>query len=192
MTIESAVAALTASTTALTTAVGTQQLAVTAAVENFTATTARVNALTNVQNTSDANKPVSAATQLALDTKQLTLVSGVNIKRVNGVDLTGAGDISIQRSATSLTKLQYDDRGNLRNLSPEIDDSAVIVGMGLYMWTNTKEEPDDDETCFSTATGQWVLTIATRAFADIQNEFEKEVLLDRVEALNNLLGITPY
>jgi hypothetical protein len=193
MTIETEVAALTTSTTALVTAVGLQQITVDAHITAFAAVTNKVNTELNlVDNTADADKPVSAATQLALDTKQLTLVSGVNIKRVNGVDLTGAGDVSIQRSATSLTKLQYDDRGDLRNLSPEIDDSAIIVGMGLYMWTNTKEEPDDDETCFSTATGQWVLTMATRAFSDIQNEFEKEVLLDRVEAINNLLGITPY
>jgi hypothetical protein len=73
--------------------------------------------LANVDNTSDANKPVSSATQAALDGKaatihghfidditdlqstidgkQATLVSGTNIKSVNGNSLLGSGDIPI-------------------------------------------------------------------------------------------------
>jgi hypothetical protein len=192
MTIEAEVASLTASTTALVSAVGIQQLAVTEAVGNFTATTARVNALNNVNNTADADKPVSTATVAAIALKQSVLVSGLNISTVNGQSLLGGVPLVIERSATSLTKVQYDDRGTLRNLSPQLDDAAVVVSMGLYTWTNTKEEPDDDETCFSTASGQWVLTIATRAFSDIQDTFEKEVLLDKLEVIDGLLGISIY
>ena len=44
-------------------------------------------ALNAVDNTSDANKPISSATQTALDAKQATLVSGTNIKTVNGNSL---------------------------------------------------------------------------------------------------------
>jgi hypothetical protein len=189
MTIETEVAALTTSTTALVTAVGLQQITVDAHIAAFDAVTNKVNTELNlVDNTADADKPVSTATQTALDLKQVSLVSGVNIKRVNGIDLTGAGDATILFSSTSMTKFQYDDRGDMRNLSPQLDDAAIIVGMGLYTWTNTKDEPDDDETCFSTATGQWVLTIATRAFSDIQDTFEKEVLLDKLESIDALLA----
>jgi hypothetical protein len=49
--------------------------------------------LANVDNTSDLNKPVSTATQAVLNTKQATLVSGTNIKTINGVSLLGSGDI---------------------------------------------------------------------------------------------------
>jgi len=52
-------------------------------------------ALNNVDNTSDANKPVSSAQQTALDAKQATLVSGTNIKTVNNTSLLGSGNIAI-------------------------------------------------------------------------------------------------
>ena len=57
---------------------------------------ARTNiGLSNVNNTSDANKPVSTATQTALDTKQATLVSGTNIKTVNSTSLLGSGNVNL-------------------------------------------------------------------------------------------------
>jgi hypothetical protein len=49
--------------------------------------------LSNVDNTSDANKPVSSATQTALNAKQDTLVSGTNIKTINGDSIVGSGNI---------------------------------------------------------------------------------------------------
>lgn len=59
--------------------------------------------LGNVDNTSDANKPVSTATQTALNAKQDTLVSGTNIKTVNSTSLLGSGDISVQNPITLTT-----------------------------------------------------------------------------------------
>ncbi len=51
--------------------------------------------LGNVNNTSDAEKPVSTATAAALSGKQATLVSGTNIKTINSTSLLGSGDIVI-------------------------------------------------------------------------------------------------
>jgi hypothetical protein len=51
--------------------------------------------LGNVDNTSDLNKPISTATQTALNAKQDTLVSGTNIKTVNGNSLVGSGGINV-------------------------------------------------------------------------------------------------
>lgn len=51
--------------------------------------------LGNVDNTSDADKPVSAATQTALNAKQDTLVSGTNIKTINGGSVLGSGDLAV-------------------------------------------------------------------------------------------------
>ena len=51
--------------------------------------------LGNVDNTSDADKPISTATSTALSGKQATLVSGTNIKTINGDSLLGSGDITI-------------------------------------------------------------------------------------------------
>ena len=52
-------------------------------------------ALNAVDNTSDANKPISSATQTALDAKQATLVSGTNIKTINSTTIVGSGNISV-------------------------------------------------------------------------------------------------
>lgn len=160
MTIESAVSDLTTATTTLTTAVGTQQASIVAAVATFAATTGRVNTgLNNVDNTHDVDKPLSTAAIATLATKQLTLVSGVNISTVNGQSLLGGSPLVIARSATSLTSLAYESRGTLRTTLPQPDDSVVIEGLGLYMWVATQLEPDDDETCFNTAMGQWLLDV---------------------------------
>ena len=52
--------------------------------------------LSNVDNTSDLAKPISIATQSALNTKQSTLVSGTNIKTVNNKNLLGSGNVHIE------------------------------------------------------------------------------------------------
>ena len=57
--------------------------------------------LSNVDNTSDVNKPISSATQTALDSKQATLVSGTNIKTINGTSVLGSGDITISSGGVS-------------------------------------------------------------------------------------------
>ena len=59
--------------------------------------------LGNVDNTSDLDKPISTATQTALDGKQDTLVSGVNIKTINGNNITGAGNIEIDAEINTPT-----------------------------------------------------------------------------------------
>lgn len=51
--------------------------------------------LGNVDNTSDANKPISTATQTALNAKQNTLVSGTNIKTINENSILGAGNVDV-------------------------------------------------------------------------------------------------
>lgn len=51
--------------------------------------------LSNIDNTSDANKPISSATQTALDSKQNNLVPGTNIKTINNTSLLGSGNIDI-------------------------------------------------------------------------------------------------
>jgi len=56
--------------------------------------------LGNVDNTSDANKPISTATQTALNAKQDTLVSGTNIKTINGASVLGSGDLVVGGSTT--------------------------------------------------------------------------------------------
>lgn len=51
--------------------------------------------LSNVDNTSDLSKPISTATQTALNAKQDTLVSATNIKTINGSSVLGSGDLVV-------------------------------------------------------------------------------------------------
>lgn len=66
--------------------------------KTFTGTTSGITksmvGLNNVDNTSDVNKPVSTATQTALNLKQDTLVSGTNLKTINSTTLLGSGNIT--------------------------------------------------------------------------------------------------
>lgn len=69
--------------------------------------------VSNVDNTSDANKPVSVAQQAALDLKQAFLVSGTNIKTVNNTSLLGSGDIAITGLAAGSSPLIAGKQGYL-------------------------------------------------------------------------------
>jgi hypothetical protein len=64
-------------------------------------------ALNNVDNTTDANKPVSSATQTALDAKQATLVSATNIKTINSTSVLGSGNIAVEPTITATTSADY-------------------------------------------------------------------------------------
>ena len=194
MTIETEVAALTTATNSLVSAVLTQQTAVTSAVSNFTDTTSTVtNDLNFVDNVRDANKPISIATQTALNTKQVNLVSGSNISTINGASILSGTPLVVERGATSLVSLAYEDRGTLKldpvggNPPNIVDDSVVVEGLGMFMWTDTQIEPDDDETCFSTpSSGQWLLSTPAydllAAYELVEDAYVDEFIEDQLSA----------
>lgn len=94
--------------------------------------------LDNVDNTSDLNKPISTATQTALNGKQATLVSGTNIKTINNQSLLGSGNINIQgggavnsvNGQTGTVVLTASDVGALPD-STVIPTEATVSGWGF-------------------------------------------------------------
>ena len=64
--------------------------------------------LGGVDNTSDLAKPISTATQAALNTKQSTLVSGTDIKTINGESILGSGNLDVGGGGLSGPTLQGD------------------------------------------------------------------------------------
>ena len=64
--------------------------------------------LSNVDNTSDANKPISTATQTALDGKQATLVSWTNIKTINNTSVLGSWNIDTNQVSDSAYSSSWD------------------------------------------------------------------------------------
>jgi hypothetical protein len=195
MTIESAVGDLTTATTALTSAVLTQQTSVVAAVAAFAATTGRVNTgLNNVDNTADADKPLSTADITALAGKQITLVSGVNISTIDGFDLLSGAPIIITKAKAVNNLLMYENRADMRNIAGAIGESYVVDGLGFFMWMSGTIEPDDDETCFTVlphndVTGQWLLSLPhsdlLSAWALIEDAFRDELDEDEVKRLSS-------
>ena len=87
-------------------------------------------ALNNVDNTSDANKPVSSATQTALDAKQATLVSGTNIKTINGSTVLGSGNIAISSAVAwgGITGTLSTQTDLQTALDLKVDENAAITG----------------------------------------------------------------
>jgi len=89
--------------------------------------------LGNVDNTSDANKPISTATQTALNAKQDTLVSGTNIKTVNSNSLLGSGNIAVQPTLTSGGNIRSINNqtlltsGNLNIFQQLINTSGLVI-----------------------------------------------------------------
>jgi hypothetical protein len=87
-------------------------------------------ALNNVDNTSDANKPVSSATQSALNAKQDTLVSGTNIKTINGTSVLGSGNIAISSAVAwgGVTGTLSNQTDLQTALDLKVDENAAITG----------------------------------------------------------------
>ncbi len=112
--------------------------------------------LSNVDNTSDADKPVSTATQTALNTKQDALVSGTNIKTINGESVLGAGDLAISSSSSTLTidnktsayTVVASDLGKIINCTSGTFTvsltAAATLGVGFNCWIwNTSNTATD-------------------------------------------------
>jgi hypothetical protein len=82
--------------------------------------TKNVIGLSHIDNTSDLEKPLSTAMQLALSSKQPVLVSGTSIKSINNVSLVGGGNVTIGGDATAVAS------GSTLTLS--LSPSGVIAG----------------------------------------------------------------
>lgn len=60
----------------------------------------------------------------------------------------------------------YTDRGSLRSQTPTSGELAIVDGLGLLVFAQASDEPDDDESCFATATGRWLLQAASWDLVD--------------------------
>ena len=60
-------------------------------------------------------------------------------------------------SGGGMPSYTYAQRGDLRASGGQF---AVVDGLGLFQHVAGSDEPDDDESCFATATGRWLLQAA--------------------------------
>jgi hypothetical protein len=103
--------------------------------------------LGDVDNTSDANKPVSMAQQTALDSKQDTLISGTSIRTINGQSILGSGNMVVAGSGaswswvfpTSADRLALSSltEADLYKLGWEVDSGSawVLTAVSPATWT---------------------------------------------------------
>ena len=76
----------------------------------------------------------------------------LKVKTLNSQSLLGEGNVVVNPALD----VAYADRGTLRSLTT-LTDSVIVDGIGLFRHVTGSMEPDDDETCFATATGRWLL-----------------------------------
>ena len=62
--------------------------------------------------------------------------------------------------------IAYDSRATLRATAGATGDQALVDGLGLFVYQDASDEPDDDESCFATATGCWLLQAASWDLVD--------------------------
>ena len=85
-------------------------------------------------------------------------------------------------SGGGMPSYTYDQRGDLRASGGQF---AVVDGLGLFQHVAGSDEPDDDESCFATATGRWLLQAAHWDLVDAWQlpEFEERDAYDEDEPL---------
>lgn len=64
-----------------------------------------------------------------------------------------AGSMSAKQDGVPV--IAYDNRGSLRTNTTA--GRAIVDGLGLFAFEAGSTEPDDDESCFATSTGRWLL-----------------------------------
>lgn len=76
--------------------------------------------LDQVDNTSDLAKPISVLTQIALSNKQGLLLSGSNIKTLNGISVLGSGNITLEGDISTTN--------NSNTLTLTLNNTGVAAG----------------------------------------------------------------
>ena len=111
-----------------------------------------------VDNTADADKPVSTAVAAALAEKQATLVSGTNIKTINGTTLLGSGNVTIKTVSLSGTL----DVTGLETKTYTITDYSSFSGYDVAVTAGSASLSGDQLTYTAPSTGQVVTITVTR------------------------------
>lgn len=93
----------------------------------------------------------------------------------------------------TFTTYTYANRGQLRTFKPLDTSLAVVEGLGFFEYTVGSDEPDDDESCFATDAGRWLLVAPSWDLVDawqMVDEDAQDVYLDTLNG--RLLFGTAY
>lgn len=86
-----------------------------------------------------------------------------------------------------LRRIGYDNRADLRALTPLADDLALVEGLGLFQhFAGADEGPDDDETAFQTASGYWLLICPSWDVVEACTLQERDYRNGRIDAASRV------
>jgi len=91
----------------------------------------------------------------------------------------------VDSTAGKITRLAYDNRGDLR-LRGGDGDRRMVGDLGLFIFVASSTEPDDDETCFAAAGGCWELELPDAALLQAWDEFDAQILVDTTDSALDL------
>jgi hypothetical protein len=107
----------------------------------------------------------------------------------------GAGLPPVWGDVQGIATYTYDNRNDLRSVDGPADSYALIQGLGLFKWEAGSTEPDDDESCFATTSGRWLLEAVSwdvvSEWSNLENEIELIGTVDfsSVVTVSGLSGI---
>lgn len=101
-----------------------------------------------------------------------------NLETQNRDNLVAAINEVLKES--KLRTLAYDDRGLLRTEVPISHGAIMVEGLGLFSHTVGTDEPDDDESCFKTSKGAWLLTAMSWDLFNAWSLVEQDVIDQRI------------
>lgn len=103
-----------------------------------------------------ATAAASSAAAAASSAGSLVMPTIIAADAGRGLKVNGAGNGWVLD--LRVLSVSYDNRADLRSMSPNADDLAMVDGLGLFQYApGVDEGPDDDETAFATASGYWLL-----------------------------------
>jgi hypothetical protein len=108
---------------------------------------------------------------------------------LSAVEAAGSAAVILQNFTPvegGVTFFEYDNRDDLRLIAPVGGGYCLVELLGLFRHVAASDEPDDDETCFVTVSGAWLLEVPAWDFIDANRIFEDSDILDRLENLDHL------
>jgi hypothetical protein len=139
--------------------------------------------LGNVDNTTDANKPISTLTQTALNAKQATLVSGTNIKTVNGTTLLGSGDLVVSGGGGGSGDLTLTYSAKTANYTLTGSDRLINCTSGTFTLTLPTAVGATGKVYDLKNTGSGVITLNTTSSQTIDSSASGALTLNQWDNL---------
>lgn len=70
-------------------------------------------------------------------------------------------------SSDTVQFITYENRNELRDMKPSDGQMIGVASLGVFIYDSTSNEPDDDETCFRTINGAWLLQAVSYDLAQV-------------------------